>query len=77
MNILIPEEFVAGEEVFAKIRSGGNPSECRIIEVTDDSVTVKYNKPQFAPTPGQRIVLYNDSDYVIAGGTITSDVSSS
>ncbi|MCF7955761.1 MAG: hypothetical protein K9M75_08170, partial [Phycisphaerae bacterium] len=32
--------------------------------------SVDFDEPVFAPCPGQRIVLYNESDHVIAGGVI-------
>jgi tRNA U34 2-thiouridine synthase MnmA/TrmU len=32
--------------------------------------TVRFEKPQFAPCPGQKLVLYNDADELVCGGTI-------
>ena len=72
INVLVPEEFVVGAKLFGKIRSGGKPSACRIINLENDTLAVEFDEPQFAPCPGQRIVLYNENDHVIAGGTIES-----
>lgn len=73
INILIPEEFETGTNLFAKIRSGGDPHPCKIIECETAAVTVEFDQPQFAPSPGQKLVLYNSDDYIVAGGTIIQD----
>ncbi len=70
LSILIPEEFKAGERVHGKIRSYGDTRPCRIVEAQESEMKVEFDRPQFAPTPGQRIVLYNSDDFIIAGGTI-------
>ena len=72
INTLMPEELVAKNRVFGKIRSYGEPAPCTIAEVGDDGMTVEFDEPQFAPCPGQRLVLYNSDDNIIAGGTIFS-----
>jgi len=73
INVLIPQELAAGEHVYGKIRSYGDPAPCRIIETGETSLTVEFDEPRFAPCPGQRLVLYNGDDNIIAGGTIFSD----
>jgi tRNA-specific 2-thiouridylase len=72
VNVLIPEEFVAGKSFFGKIRSYGSPQPCRLINLSKTDMTVEFDKPQFAPCPGQKIVLYNNFDNIVAGGTIVS-----
>ncbi len=72
INVLIPEEFAAGRRMFGKIRSYGQPLPCELIEVGQNDITARFDKPLFAPCPGQKLVLYNDSDNIIAGGTIFS-----
>ncbi len=69
INTLIPEELVKGK-VYGKIRSYGKPQPCRIIEVSQADMTVEFNQSQFAPCPGQKLVLYNSDGHIIAGGTI-------
>lgn len=73
INTLIPEELVAGNRVFGKIRSYGEPALCRIAGLGGNMITVEFGEPQFAPCPGQRLVLYDKHDNIIAGGTIFSD----
>ena len=73
INTLISEELVAANRVFGKIRSYGDPAPCRVADVGENNVTVEFDEPQFAPCPGQRLVLYDEQDNVIAGGTIFSD----
>ena len=70
VNILIPKEFIADERLFGKIRSYGNSQPCRLIETDECKMTVEFEEPQFAPCPGQKLVLYNNDDNIVAGGTI-------
>jgi tRNA-specific 2-thiouridylase len=72
VNVLIPAEFIAGNSFFGKIRSYGSPQPCRLINLNKTDMTVEFDKPQFAPCPGQKIVLYNNFDNIVAGGTIVS-----
>jgi len=74
LNTLIPEQLVPHNRLFAKIRSYGNPQPCTITRVRENSMTVEFDQPQFAPAPGQKLVLYDRDGNLIAGGTITLDV---
>lgn len=71
INTLIPEELVANRLVYGKIRSYGDPQECWFVDVEQTNISVKFDDPQFAPCPGQRLVLYNKDDNIITGGTIS------
>lgn len=73
INILIPEEFVTGGNFFGKIRSYGTPQRCTLIDLNQNEMTVEFDQPQFAPCPGQKLVLYNYDDNIVAGGTIISE----
>ena len=70
INVLIPEELVTDKQAYGKIRSYGTPAPCRVSEVSETGITVEFDQPQFAPCPGQKLVLYDSSDSIIAGGTI-------
>ncbi|MFZ0034351.1 MAG: tRNA 2-thiouridine(34) synthase MnmA [Sedimentisphaerales bacterium] len=70
VNVLIPEEFIAGGQFFGKIRSYVDSHPCKLTDINNDAMTVEFDQPQFAPCPGQRLVLYNSRDYITAGGTI-------
>ncbi|MFH1715719.1 MAG: tRNA 2-thiouridine(34) synthase MnmA [Planctomycetota bacterium] len=72
VNTLIPEELVADGRMYGKIRSYGDPQECTLTDVGRDSITAEFTEPQFAPCPGQRLVLYNGDYNIIAGGTISA-----
>lgn len=72
-NALIPGQLVAGRAMFGKIRSYGEPQPCTLTAVGPESLTAEFDRPQFAPCPGQRLVLYNGDDNIIAGGTITAE----
>jgi tRNA-specific 2-thiouridylase len=70
INVLIEEELVPEKRVSGKLRSYGDPRPCKIVTAKTDELAVEFEKPQFAPCPGQRLVLYNADDCIIAGGTI-------
>jgi len=70
INVLVPEQFVKGGSLYGKIRSYGDPKPCKIVDISQTEVTVEFDEPQFAPCPGQKLVLYDDNDNVIVGGTI-------
>jgi tRNA-specific 2-thiouridylase len=71
INVLIPEELVSSRQLFGKIRSYGDFHPCKLIDVNETAVTVEFDQPQFAPSPGQRLVLYDSNDNIVAGGTIS------
>jgi len=71
-NVLIPDELQLNSRLLGKIRSQGEPSDCIVTGLNEDKIGVKFTKSQFAPTPGQRLVLYNKDGHVVAGGKITS-----
>jgi len=69
-NVLIPAKLELGARLRGKIRSVGPPSACTVEHVGAESITVRFDAPQFAPCPGQRLVLYDDLGRVVAGATI-------
>jgi tRNA-specific 2-thiouridylase len=71
INILIPEKLAVGERFFGKIRSYGEAQPCNVADVSEAAMTVEFDEPQFAPCPGQKLVLYDNSDNIVAGGTIS------
>ena len=72
-NVLIAGELCEGALLGGKIRSYGDPRPCRVVGVSESGISVEFDEPQFAPSAGQKLVLYDNSDYVVAGGTITGD----
>ena len=73
INTLILEELVTGSQLFGKIRSYGDPRPCKLIGIRETDMTVEFNQPQFAPCPGQKLVLYNSDDNIVTGGTISAE----
>ena len=70
LNYLIgPEEIPVNIKV--KIRYKHNEAAARVENITNDSISVYFESPQRAITPGQSAVLY-DGDRVIGGGIIDS-----
>jgi len=72
VNVLVPDLARSGETLYGKIRSQGEPSRCELVEVSESVMAVRFDEPQFAPTPGQRLVLYDAADRVVAGGVIVN-----
>jgi tRNA-specific 2-thiouridylase len=70
INTLLPEELSPGKRLFGKIRSYGDPHTCNVVDLGRTDITVEFDQPQFAPTPGQKLVLYNKDDNIVTGGTI-------
>jgi len=73
VNVLVPAECAAGRRLFGKIRSYGEPAPCILKEAAKGRMTVEFERPQFAPCPGQKLVLYDARDRLVAGGTITAE----
>ena len=80
-----PEKLRPGAELLGKIRSGARFHPCRVTAVRTDNpppaltaddgpycgtLAVEFLSPVFAPTPGQHLVVYDDTHAVIAGGEI-------
>ncbi|OQY06029.1 MAG: tRNA 2-thiouridine(34) synthase MnmA [Planctomycetales bacterium 4572_13] len=72
VNILIPQQLQEGQKLSGKLRSCGPTHSCKVIEAAENSFTICFDKPQFAPCPGQKLVVYNDTEDVVGGGTIES-----
>lgn len=70
VNILAPELLEKGHLLMGKIRSQGDPTPCQILSLSADSLSVQFLEPVFAPSPGQRLVIYTEEGYVAAGGVI-------
>jgi len=72
VNVLIEDELKAGSKLFGKIRSYGDPRSCTVVDADKNTLVVRFDEPLFAPSGGQRVVLYNGLDHVVAGGKISS-----
>ena len=64
-GIIPKNEFMAD----VKARYQAKPSKAKITPIGENRVSVKFDTPQRALTPGQAIVFY-DGDKVLGGGTI-------
>jgi tRNA-specific 2-thiouridylase len=71
VNLLDPTLRTASGPVAcsAKIRYNHDPQPARVVVSADDEITVTFDEPQSAITPGQAVVLY-DGDRVLGGGWI-------
>ncbi len=71
MNYIAMPELNKPLKVSAKIRYLQETSPALVVPLGKDRAKVKFEKPQWAITPGQAVVLY-DGDNVVGGGTIHS-----
>ena len=72
VNVLLADELRLGQELFGQIRSPSKATPCTITGL-GSQIRVEFSQPQFAPCPGQRMVLYNNGQNVVAGGIITGE----
>lgn len=69
VNVLAPDAYAEGAMLTGKIRSQGAPTRCLVQRSEGSRVRVVFEKPLFAPAPGQYLVLY-DGERLVAGGVI-------
>jgi tRNA-specific 2-thiouridylase len=69
INLIACEKLEKPLRVTAKTRYLQKEEPATVEQTGDDSITVVFDRPQRAVTPGQAVVFY-DGDLVIGGGTI-------
>jgi len=74
LNVLQPAALRSGARLGGKVRSYGAIELCNVAEVGKNHLVVEFDEPQFAPTPGQHLVLYDERGRIVAGGTIQDRV---
>ncbi len=61
----------AGNQLTAKVRYRQTDQECELTDIDQDSMCIRFSKPQRAVTPGQSVVIYS-GDECLGGGIINS-----
>lgn len=69
VNILVPDGICDGMRVSARTRYNMTEQPARVFNDENGRITVEFDSPQRAITPGQSVVLY-DGDIVVGGGRI-------
>ena len=67
-NLLAPDRLRGA--LRGKTRSRASLSPCKIVDLTEGILSVNFAEPQFAPASGQRLVLYDEEDVLVASGVI-------
>ena len=73
MNWIAIEELQKPTRYFVKIRYRDKGSFGLVSDLNNGKIQVEFEKPQFAVTPGQSVVLYEE-DVVIGGGIIENKI---
>ena len=63
-------QFLRSMKANAKIRYAHRAEKCSIIPITENEAEVIFERPVRAAAPGQSVVFYDDSGYVMGGGFI-------
>ena len=71
MDWVSGESLSVGDRVTAKARYRQQDQACRVTDTTKDGITVEFDHPQRAVTPGQALVFYQERR-CLGGGTIIS-----
>lgn len=70
LNLMVDRNApVLAGNISAQIRLGHKGAPAHIVNIGNDDITVAFDEPQFASTPGQILVLY-DGDGVVASAVI-------
>lgn len=69
LNLIAMDAIPAPIRCAAKIRHSRYESPCTVEQTGEDTLTVRFDRPQRAICPGQAVVLY-DGDVVLGGATI-------
>ncbi len=69
INFMAIPDLDGEMKAYAKIRYAHKGAPCILKRTGQDEITVLFEQPQRAITPGQAVVFY-EGDYIIGGGTI-------
>ncbi len=69
INLISVREIKEPMRVTAKVRYSQRSAAAAVTQTDEDTISVVFDEPQRAITPGQAVVLY-DGDVVVGGGTI-------
>ena len=74
-HVLQPDCYRVGGRLTGKLRSYMHPAPCVLTVAGPDAMEVVFDAPQFAPAPGQHLVVYAPDRGVVAGGEIRNRLS--
>ena len=74
INLLLFDKIEGELEVSVKTRYSQNETKAKITQLDGSRIKIVFETPVRALTPGQSAVFYIDSDIVVGGGKITSDI---
>lgn len=69
INLISVDRIDEPMRITAKIRYRHNEQPATVVQLDDDTISIKFDEPQRAITKGQAVVMY-DGEVVVGGGTI-------
>ncbi len=69
INLIATDRLNMPTRLTAKVRYSAKPAACTAVQTDEDRISLLFDEPQRAISPGQSVVLY-DGDLVIGGGVI-------
>lgn len=70
VNFVSVDHLSTGMKVYGKIRYGDKATPAVVTAAGKDTFSIMFDEPKNAVTPGQSVVLYDESGYVLSGGII-------
>ena len=70
INLLECDSLTSPERLSVKIRYRHVPATATVVQIDENTLSVKFDEPQRAAAAGQSLVLY-DGDTVVGGGVIS------
>ncbi|MFH1707162.1 MAG: tRNA 2-thiouridine(34) synthase MnmA [Planctomycetota bacterium] len=73
VRVLVTPPPAADTPMLGRIRSQGDYAPCRVEACGPGGLRVRFDRPVFAPAPGQHLVVYDTDGTVAAGGVIRAE----
>ncbi|MGB0910381.1 MAG: tRNA 2-thiouridine(34) synthase MnmA [Nitrospirales bacterium] len=73
LNIFDKAQLTEGTQVLVKCRYASPPVSATLTWGGEDTIVLEFNVAQRALSPGQSVVIYNDSGLVLGGGILQRD----
>jgi len=73
LNYVSTNSLKKDSSVIAKIRYSDKGSVAKIKDIGEDRISLEFNEPKRAITPGQSLAIYDEQGYLLLGGIISKE----